>query len=181
MKISVAAVATGLLLAASFGTAHATYTLNVTNGGDGHTGAPDAGFDHLIVGSNNGVIGDTFESLTTLTDTFATAETFTFHWQYTTFDCCGAGFDPGGYILNGVEFQLTPGSSSPGATFGGWFTITLNPGDNFGFYVDSLDSLAGPATMEFANTPEPATWAMMLAGFTGLGALLRGRRRLAAA
>jgi hypothetical protein len=31
------------------------------------------------------------------------------------------------------------------------------------------------------STPEPATWAMMLAGFAGLGAALRSRRRLSAA
>jgi len=31
------------------------------------------------------------------------------------------------------------------------------------------------------GTPEPATWALMLAGFAGLGAMMRTRRRVAAA
>lgn len=40
----------------------------------------------------------------------------------------------------------------------------------------AVDSLAFSATV-----PEPATWALMLAGFAGLGGALRSRRRLAAA
>ena len=41
-----------------------------------------------------------------------------------------------------------------------------------------VDSLTGTANL--ASVPEPATWAMMLMGFGGLGALLRQRRRIAA-
>jgi hypothetical protein len=65
-------------------------------------------------------------------------------------------------------------------------TITLD-GPDIAYVVFSSNAFdfAGD-NLEFDNltlvsAPEPATWALMLAGFAGLGAALRSRRRLASA
>ncbi len=48
-----------------------------------------------------------------------------------------------------------------------------------------MDSDSGSQTFEvvltptLASVPEPAGWAVMLAGFGGLGAVMRSRRRVA--
>jgi len=53
----------------------------------------------------------------------------------------------------------------------------------FSFSAPDITSLVFTATNDGqgfalgASAPEPATWALMLAGFTGLGAMLRTRRR----
>ena len=52
------------------------------------------------------------------------------------------------------------------------------------FVVDYVEGNGSPSVLTFdapGGVPEPATWAMMLAGFGGMGALLRSRRRIAAA
>jgi len=54
------------------------------------------------------------------------------------------------------------------------FTVEAAGGDNTDALLDNV-SVAGAAAV-----PEPTTWAMMLTGFLGLGAMLR-RRRLALA
>jgi hypothetical protein len=52
----------------------------------------------------------------------------------------------------------------------------LNPGENAGADITANFTLVSPSAV-----PEPATWAMMLAGFGGLGvAMRRSRRKLAA-
>ena len=161
-------VAAAALLSLTAGPASAQWVLNSTNGGDGHLGIPDPGYLYQIVGSDN----DVGESLTTLENTAAMAETLTFKWSYTTMDCCGSVYDPGGYVINGVLTQLTP-SVGPmadiGATYTGVVSLVLGAGDTYGFYVDSTDSILGPGTIEFGTVPEPSTWAMLLVGFGVLG------------
>jgi hypothetical protein len=179
--LTMGGVAALALTAAIAGSANAQ--LVSTNGGDGYLGTPDPGYDFLVVGSNNGV----GESLTSFTGVAPVPLTLDVIWSYTTYDCCGSFWDPGGYILNGVETQLTP-SLAPyadvGATYTGSFTISLAPGDTFGAYIDSVDSVAGPGAIEFGislGTPEPATWAMMLSGFGLVGLALRRRKPALAA
>jgi hypothetical protein len=53
------------------------------------------------------------------------------------------------------------------------FTVNAQAGDNTDALLDNV-SVSGP------GVPEPATWAMMLTGFFGLGAMIR-RRRMAVA
>lgn len=57
--------------------------------------------------------------------------------------------------------------------------------DSMGFYLDTRSvqvvSVAGVPSggrgVGFRALPEPATWAMLLLGFFGVGAAVRGRRR----
>jgi hypothetical protein len=54
--------------------------------------------------------------------------------------------------------------------------ITLNAGFDVGApgaFQESIDNV------DLSSVPEPAAWAMLLAGFAGLGLALRARRRLA--
>ncbi len=171
-------VAAGALLGFAAGPASAQWVLTSTNGGDGHLGTPDPGYQYLIVGSNNGV----GQSLTSLVDTATMAETVSFNWSYTTYDCCGSYWDTGGYMLDGIYTQLTPAVgpyADVGATYTGRLTLALSPGDTYGFAINSVDSIEGPGTIEFASVPEASTWAMLLAGFGMLGFV--GMRRRAGA
>jgi hypothetical protein len=103
--------------------------------------------------------------------------------------------------INGVTEPLT----SPAEILGGyagdcWTCAYFNPayGDQYthGAYILPAGSYLlvgltvqspqfdGAGALELGAVPEPASWAMMLAGFVGLGAALRrarGERRLAAA
>jgi hypothetical protein len=74
------------------------------------------------------------------------------------------------------------GSFDPDSPFscGGANFCILGPGSvGPGDPVQALTSLS--ITIAPVSVPEPATWAMMLVGFGGLGATLRMRRRNAAA
>ena len=100
--------------------------------------------------------------------------------MYTTNDCCGSAWDPAGYILNGVYNQLSVDQYGPPGTgnTGGYITLNILAGQTYGAYVYSLDSIQGRADISL-SVPEPATWAMMLVGFAGLG--FAGYRRNKAA
>jgi hypothetical protein len=168
------------------------FTLQNSNGGDGGvTLLSGGGFD--VFGSNNGHplgFGGPIANLTSYTATAGAAETLAFDWTYTTHDQSGAQFDPGGYLVNGVKFQVSPASSDPAFYTGesGHLVLDLAAGDTYGFYIFSTDSQVGradisvspvtrsSAEIQAAAVPEPATWAMMLTGFVGLGLALRRRR-----
>ncbi len=51
------------------------------------------------------------------------------------------------------------------------------PGASTYFSLEEALTSANGITVTAGGVPEPATWAMMLAGLFGLGAVLRGRRR----
>lgn len=98
------------------------------------------------------------------------------------FPCCSA--DP---YDGGAGFRLNLGPLAAGATRS--FTFYYGIGDaslaeqlNLAGASDVLlvandgGSLAGALGVSIAPVPEPATWAMMLLGFFGLGATLRSRR-----
>ena len=96
-------------------------------------------------------------------------------------------------ILNGVDV----GATSPTPGFGpiflgdcwtcayydtsGFFThgsIDLAAGDyTVTGFIDQTPQFDGSGAIELGAVPEPATWAMMLTGFFGLGAVLRRSRR----
>ena len=60
--------------------------------------------------------------------------------------------------------------------------IEFAPGGTFTAVAFSDGQIIGTGTSTFTSAvPEPATWAVMLAGFGGVGAAMRSRRRRAAA
>jgi len=97
-------------------------------------------------------------------------------------EMCSVGSCFGGdYFEVGTTSPISANLDGPlslgaGDIVGGIGDVVLsgpNKGDLFGnFSVNSLN-IAGVI-------PEPATWALMLVGFGGLGAALRSRRRMAA-
>jgi hypothetical protein len=83
-----------------------------------------------------------------------------------TFDVGPGQVDPASWVA------FNPQPDPPGKGFGVSFNFT-GPADPF--FAFSIDE-DGHA-LSFSVTPEPATWAVMLAGFGLAGAALRGRRR----
>jgi hypothetical protein len=77
-----------------------------------------------------------------------------------------------GPLLSGVNFTTQTISFST-TTAGHLVFSEHGPSDQQGNLLDNVKLTAG--------VPEPATWAMMLVGFGGMGALLRSRRRAALA
>lgn len=64
-------------------------------------------------------------------------------------------------------------------------TVTLAKGEFFGFIINNggnyaNDSIGVDFTLEGGGVPEPATWALMIMGFGGAGAMLRRRTAVAA-
>jgi len=87
-----------------------------------------------------------------------------------------------------ANFLVTLNSSTPGL----FSNVTLVSSDfnasstNFGigqggefFFAGSPNGATSSATFSFAAVPEPATWAMMLLGFAGIGVAMRRRKQTA--
>jgi hypothetical protein len=68
------------------------------------------------------------------------------------------------------SFNLTPFIGGAGT-----YTLSFTEVDNQGFYNVGLDNVS---LTQSGGVPEPASWALMLTGFAGLGAMLRNRRRV---
>ncbi len=102
------------------------------------------------------------------------------------------GLDGTGNVLATLNLPLTPNGSNIPGCFGSNFCPYSPIGVAFGGIARSVDFGGSQNQVAFANItigsitpgnggiPEPATWAMMIIGFTGVGAALR-RRRLALA
>jgi hypothetical protein len=80
--------------------------------------------------------------------------------------------------FNFGTFNITTSTFTPGAV-GNPFTFTLDQTSTFGvFIVDGDGDYAhnlGGVSFRITRVPEPATWAMMLLGFVGIGAAMRRR------
>jgi hypothetical protein len=115
----------------------------------------------------------------------------------------GPGFPPGDTGFSGTTaFFLTgspviDGGGGTGTTGQLANTVVFFPPNNGPLTFDSvfssftIDELSAPVTLDYGlisytlfspngAVPEPASWALMLVGFGGLGAVLRARRRLGA-
>ena len=85
----------------------------------------------------------------------------------------------GSFLLTGTPIALASGS--------GWETVIIDFTSATGGTLDFVEAnenndvgnLLDNVTLT-SSVPEPATWALMLAGFGGLGLVLRRRTRLAA-
>ncbi len=144
-----------------------------TGGGDGWFDPSGAPLSVTLWGSDSNVFEDGV--MTQVIWTVVTGDpNVQFFWDYETFDD-GPIYDRAGYILNGVPTQLS--DSSGGSIQSGFVSgLSINPGDQFGFYVYSTDDCCGRAEITISGIPEPATVLLCGLGLTALG-LLRRRRR----
>jgi hypothetical protein len=181
--ISMKTLAMGAVLAAASlamaQPANAAFTLVNDNLGDGFVTGAAPHFD--LFGSDNGSGPNT----TAYFDTSAVDQILHVDYVYSTVDCCGAFFDPGGYFLNLDQFQLSPTdpSSPPGVGSSGSFNFVLHAGDIYGFYIFTPDGVFGRGDIAVTlspGVPEPASWALMIGGFGLAGVALRRRRAAAA-
>lgn len=112
-----------------------------------------------------------------------------FSWSYLTVDSGGPDMDRAGYFLGGTDFQLTRNNGLDTQN-GLVSSLNLSKGQTFGFYVQSMDSSFGPATITIGNfravslerplaltpTPEPST-VMLTATALAIGLTRLARRR----
>ncbi len=103
-----------------------------------------------------------------------------FDWVYSTEDTCGSWMDPFGYIIDGVQTQLSTDAPAP-AFQSGMTSFVVAAGSNFGWYIDATDDQFGPAEVDVFATitavPVPAAGFLL---FGALGALgIAARRRTA--
>jgi hypothetical protein len=153
----------------AYGVSNWTTTLTNSDGGVDTSMAPAS---VTLTGGDNqsGEFGETLFSIVAPTST-----TLVFSWMYSSLDF-GAQFDPAGYIINGMQTQLSPSWSLPQVGATGVSTVDLNIGDIFGFYVDTSDNLSGSASLQVTGpeviaTPEPSCLALLAVGMLALGAL----------
>jgi hypothetical protein len=157
--------------------AMAAFTLANDNGGDGYVQVDplDPRVFTLFSANNAPDINSGFSNLTTYGQSSATVQLINVRWRHVTADS-EANWDAGGWFLNNDYFQLTDDTITTGIIQGGRFQIAVNPGDIWGFYINSTDSFGGRGALTISTVPEPDSWALLIAGFGLTGAMLRRRR-----
>lgn len=138
---------------------------------DGNGAAPPQGSGSYLSVLGGGAVTYTFA---------APVSSFEFDWgsidTYNTLTLLTTGGST--VVHQGTDFitaadgnQVSPGTN-------GLFIAVADPGEKFtGFTMASGSNSFEIDNLAVASVPEPATWAMMLTGFFGLGAMLRSRRR----
>ena len=169
------AILAALAAATAATPAAAVFTLNNDLGGDGFVVSNSPTVFTLY--SNNDDIDGNVTSYTQLAEA---AATISGKWRFYTFDVDGSSFDPGGFVVNGVLTQLTTNGIPRPSTQSGTFSFAVNAGDTYGFYIRSTDGALGRGVLTIGAVPEPASWAMLIAGFGLVGAVARRRRAVAA-
>ena len=165
-------------------------------------GAPDSTFTTSAVNYDSGVGGYTVGGFVNdptgsafSNPSVAAADLNNTHFQFTgtvgllsgnnTFDV----IHDDGLILNIAGFGLVVNQPGPTSAVDTPFTV-FNPGaaGNFAFQLDYNETFGPPAVLVWkinnvvvtGGVPEPMTWALMLTGFFGIGAMLRRRKTSAA-
>jgi hypothetical protein len=119
------------------------------------------------------------------TYTFASGvESFEFDWgsvdSYNTLTINSTGADP--IVIPGLSFPNAADGNQVNPGTNGLFRVTGTEGEHF----TSVTFASSQNSFEVDNlavggVPEPASWALMILGFGGAGAALRGQRRRQAA
>ena len=101
-------------------------------------------------------------------------------YVYFGYDTAGNDFvtNPNTCGFSGCGFQSSLSAINSSGTFGFFFNGAPGAYEEYSTgTVGSFDTI----TISGGTVPEPATWALMLVGFGGLGATMRSRRKLAGA
>jgi hypothetical protein len=95
----------------------------------------------------------------------------------------GFGVNPVTVSFGGVALgTFTPASTSFSEVTSGSFVATASTGViTFSTGLNGGDADIGLDNVSISAVPEPATWAMMLVGFGGMGVAMRSRRKQAVA
>jgi hypothetical protein len=146
-----------------------TWQTAVSNGGDGFVTTSSLPLQVALTSSNNRV----GLSETDFTMTAEASGYVEFSWSYITRDA--PGFDPFGYLHNGVFHVQTSATQSQQ---NGALAVFIAQGDQFGFRQLSHDSVYGSATatiQDFSFTPVPEPGCLLCLTGGVLASLLRRR------
>lgn len=102
-----------------------------------------------ISGTNDDGTGG-FNVLTQTSISVELTGTYTFYWQYFTFD--GPSYDPA-YYINGVQVDLTTTTGSNSQS--GFISFVANAGDQIGFGIDTTDGCCGQGLLVITDFTYP--------------------------
>jgi hypothetical protein len=109
---------------------------------------------------------------------------FEFDWgsvdSYNTLTINSTGADP--IVVPGLSFANAANGDQVSAGTNGLFRVVGTEGEHFNSVTFSSSSNSFEVdNLAVGGVPEPASWALMIVGFGGAGAVLRGQRRRQAA
>ena len=115
----------GAVVAGGSGGAHAAYTFYNDDGANGTLSGDYPVF--TITGADDGSGND---DTAFYVQTYASATRLSFTWQYQSLDAGGSAYDPAGWILDGVETQLSLDGGA-GTASSGALTVAIGAGQTF--------------------------------------------------